>query len=108
MRLYHGAHTEYTLHVGQCYTDSETAASRYAGYGEMAEVAISLDGLTVLEIDGYDSDTDVAPGDDGENENGADVIIYDDQDENGREHVTYRLMSPKAIAAVEIIETWEN
>ncbi len=36
-----------------------------------------------------------------------DVIIYQDEDVYGRRHETYRLMSARAVAAVNVIEVEE-
>ena len=101
MRLHHGAHTEYVLHVGQCYTDDERSAEIYANGGSVATIEIDLSDLIVVEVEDYDHDDNMAPGDDGKTR-GADVLIYQDEDERGRTHTTYRLMTRAAVATARI------
>lgn len=112
LTLYHGAHTRFALHVGQCFAPDERSAESYAdGSGIVAEIDLSLDGLDVWEVDGYDWDTDTAPGDSLDSlaeyglpiDGSVDVIIYDDADQYGRRHKTYRLLSERAVAAVSIV-----
>lgn len=104
MLLYHGAHTQFALHEGICLTDDASSAKRYAEeHGEVAIVDVDLVGLRVVQVEGYDKDDNWAPGDDG-NEWEADVLIYDDADWSGWEHVTWRLMTPEAIDAAEVID----
>lgn len=100
MEMFHGAHTAFALHVGQCFTPDEGSAVRYAAkLGQLARIEVELDGLRVLEVEGYDMDSDLAPGDDG-NGLGADVLVFDDMDEAGRSHTTYRLMTQAAVDVV--------
>jgi hypothetical protein len=103
--MYHGAHTRFALHVGQCFTDSAASAARYAGTrGTIAAVTIDFDGLVVVEVDGYDHDSNTAAGDDGDAQ-GADVLVYDDADESGRWHRTWRMMTARAVSAVTVDKT---
>jgi hypothetical protein len=108
MELYHGAHTDFTLHTGICFTDSVMVAANYAGMnGEVGIIEADLSGLEVVDLGlGYNHDENVAAGDDGE-DLGADVLIYDDEDINGRIHTTWRLMTEAAVAKVTIVETLE-
>ena len=101
MRLHHGAHTAFTAHKGLCLTPSCSAAMTYAQSGLLVLADIDLDGLTVLEVDDYDRNTDDAPGDDGD-AHGADVLVYADETETGLAHRTYRLMSAAAIARLQV------
>lgn len=103
LTLFHGAHTAYVPHVGQCYTPDERAAEIYAdhGRGVISEVKLDLTGLRVVEVEPYDWDADEAPGDRRRQRYKADVIVYQDATETGREHLTYRLMSKRAVAAIE-------
>lgn len=99
--LAHGAHTRYTPHVGQCYTDDDMSARHYAGqHGQVAWISLDLDGLSVLQLDhGYDREANEAPGDNGE-DYGADVIIYEDEDGHGFSHTTWRLMTKRAVESI--------
>jgi hypothetical protein len=96
------------LHEGVCLADDEGPAAEYAlsahGTHLVHTVTLALDGLEVLEVDGYDHDGNTAPGDDGEGY-GADVIIFDDETPHQHRHVTYRLMTPAALAAVTVTGT---
>ncbi len=100
MKLYHGAHTEYTLHIGQCYTDDKECALAYGSH--LGKIELDLDDLTIAHVAGYDRDEDFAYGDDGENPEGCDVAVYDDEDIYGNGFKTYRLMTQAAIDAATI------
>lgn len=98
--LVHGSRTAPTLHAGQCWTDDTDSATTYAGPGGwLTYVEIDLAGLVVREVPGYDRTADVAPGDDGD-AHGADVLVYEDEDQHGRQHRTWRLMTPAAVGRV--------
>lgn len=101
-RMYHGAHTRFSVHQGLCLTDDAMAAGHYACEGEVATMDVDLSGLRLVEIDGYDPETNTAPGDDG-NDHGADVLIYADSDPNGWTHRTWRLMSAAAVARITVV-----
>lgn len=110
--LYHGAHTAYTLHEGQCYTSDREVAEWFARRGVVATIEIDLDALVVEECPGYDHDQNYAPADDPEYrraaaERGVDVLVYDDEDELGRMTTCYRLVSERALAAVRVVEVEE-
>lgn len=108
--MYHGNADEITLHAGLCLAGDEDIAADYAtGFdGRVHEVELNLDGLTVVELDeGYDWDSNTAPGDGGETYadeagNVADVIIFADGTASGRRHETYRLMTGKALAGATV------
>ena len=108
MKLYHGAHTAYTVHIGQCYTDDKDCAKAYADGGQLATVEINTDGLSVVEVAAYDRDEDFAYGDDRRNPIGCDVAVYDDEDIHGNALVTYRLMTAAALAAVTVAKIKEQ
>lgn len=102
--LYHGAHTRFSLHVGQCFTDRLASAVVYQGScGYLAEVAINLDGLTVVSVESYDRDTNTAVGDSAADVATADIVEYDDEDERGCRHRTWRIMTERALAAVTVV-----
>jgi hypothetical protein len=111
--LHHGAHTKFSLHIGQCFTDDRSAADSYACQGragEIATISADFDGLRVVELDaGYDRDANSAPGDDDAAElaaeHGADVIIYDDEDIRGQSHRCWRLLTEAALGAIGDVST---
>lgn len=102
--LYHGAHTKYEPHLGQCYTDDQSAAYTYADQGmhdgETAEIEIDLSSLIIERVDGYDRDADAAPGDRDIAGLACDIIWYTDEDIRGREHECWRIVSARALAAI--------
>ena len=107
--LYHGSHRgELVTHLGLCLTSDEDAATVYVGYdtANVYEVRIDLGGLNVLHVDTasdlYDRDEQRWPGDDADPTcyGDADVLVYDDEDECGNRHDTYRLVSTRALAAI--------
>ena len=109
MSLYHGTRSAtFTASIGLCLTPDQDAAARYARRsGTVYEVAISLDSLTVLDVEVAQSDIDNNdwPGDSDESvaalvAQGADVVRYTDMDEQGYTHTTLRLLTPTAVAAV--------
>lgn len=111
--LYHGAHTAYALHIGQCYTDCRDSANDYRqGAGVLAAIEIDLDGLTVVEVAGYDHDSDEAPGDRNPavlaEELGADVVVYSDETVMARQHQTWRLLTQRALDAISNTEEQDD
>ena len=107
MSYYHGTHrNEMVPHEGLCLTASEDVAARYAGMsGSVYAVRIDTASLNVVEVPGYDHDTNEAPADDegyraARAAEGADVLRYEDEDDTGRVHVCYRLISERALAAI--------
>lgn len=102
--IYHGAHTAYVAHIGQCYTTDRDAADAYARRsGIVVEASIDLAGLVVADVDGYNRDEDESPGDRGIGEwaaLGIDVIRYEDEDERGRAHDCIRIISDRALSAI--------
>lgn len=106
--MYHGSHTNETLiiHEGICLTDDYSTAEHYAGGGWVHEVEIDMDSLTVERVEGYDHDTNSCPADSAEYRaakaaEGVDVLVYEDEDDRGREHTCYRLISDRALRAVK-------
>lgn len=101
--MHHGSfRSDITPHLGFCLTDDADTAACYAtDRGYLATINLDLAGLTVTHLDGYDAETNWAPGDDHEHHD-ADVIAYDDADENGRRHQTWRLVSAAAVAACTV------
>lgn len=97
---YHGTRNELAIYEGICLTTSESSARTY---GAVTEASISLDGLTVQTITGYDHDTNAAVGDRAAEiaaliDAGVDAVEYEDEDDRGRPHDCLRLLSPRAIA----------
>jgi hypothetical protein len=109
--LYRGTGSETDRGLGTCWATSiRTAASYVGGAGDEAvvlEAELDLAGLEVVEVDGYDRDDNWAPGDDGDFERwGADVLVFEDEDPFGRPHWTWRLVSNKAVAALDVVDVW--
>ncbi len=107
--LYHGSHKNkkaLKVHAGLCLTDRAEVAEQYAGRkGTTYWVDVELAGLVVMSAGGYDRDRNEAPGDTDESiqewlTKGADVVRYEDEDEQGRRHDCWRLLSAKSLAAV--------
>lgn len=110
IELFHGAHTGWAAETGTCLTPDFAVAERYAkGSGIVVRVALDTDALVVRRlVVGYDRETNTAPGDDVSElieleAAGVDVIVYRDEDEHGRSHTTYRLVSDRAVAACSVI-----
>jgi len=106
--LYHGAHSKLTIgHEGQCFTDDLNVAQTFArSNGSIISVELDDGALVVEWCDGYDHDTDDCPADHADFRaaaaaRGVDVLCYDDEDEQGRELTCWRIVSARAIAAVQ-------
>jgi len=109
--MYHGSHNNLRKtgapHIGLCLTDSLSSAETYAGrWGTVYEAELDMSELEVVEADAYDHDSDAAPGDNGEYPD-ADVIVYEDEDERGQSHTTWRLVSARAVTACTLTEIEE-
>lgn len=110
MVMYHGNGDTLTPHIGICLADDIDIARDYAIYGghrsepRVHTVEIDLTGLRVVEVDGFDRDENVAPGD-GDDAFDADVIVFEDETIRGTRHTTWRLMSVSALAAVRPVAT---
>lgn len=95
--LFHGTdRTEFVAHAGVCLTNSEERARDYGGNVFAIEV---VDGTcaSATRVDGYDRDTNTAPGDDGDGEG---WIEYADESPYGRAHTTWRAMDDDALSAI--------
>jgi hypothetical protein len=102
MNVYHGSHNNLlgtgSAHEGMCFTESIDSAESYG-----SEIyTLDLDGLTIVECDGYDREENYAPADSSayRSKFDCDVIKYDDEDEHGRQHTCYRILSARAIERV--------
>lgn len=110
---YHGARFAHLV-GGTCLTSQPAAAALYAGArGEVAQVVVSLAGLTVRAVEA-DETAGVGPGSwpgDTAAERsvleaeGVDAIEYRDCAEDGSEIDCFRLISARAIAACTITAT---
>ena len=104
----HGAHRgELVVHVGICLTDDADSAQAYADVsdtGTVHVIEIDMGGLRVVQVDGYDRDTNESPADDdaasAAREYDADVIRFSDEDPMGQEHTTWRLLTQAAVDAI--------
>lgn len=92
---------------GWCLTDDRDAALRYGPY--VAVVEIDLDALTIVEVDGYDREANYTPADSAafRAAQNADVLGYDDENEHGEYHYTWRLASAAAVAAARIVRVYD-
>lgn len=108
MTLYHGHHTGTpTLHEGICLTADIDCARHYAGAGHIAAVTLP-EWAVVADCPGYDHDENDCPADHATYRaaaaaRGVDVLTYDDEDETGRAHTCYRLVSDRVLAAASLI-----
>lgn len=111
---YHGARVA-RITAGTCLTSQPEAAIQYAGSrGEVAQVVVRLDGLTVREVQ-VDEAAGWGPGSwpgDTEGERaaleaeGVDAIEYRDCAPDGAEIDCFRLISSRAVAACEVAVTY--
>ena len=89
MILAHGSRSQnWTPAYCPCFTDRVDAALAYAGSSGWVHI-YEVDVSGAVELDGYDHDSDEAPGDDGTLP--ADVVTYADADVTGRQHTTWRI-----------------
>jgi len=106
--LYHGAHTRFALHLGQCWTPEVKSADAYADQsGEVQVAEVALGNLEIVDADNYDWDADEAPGDRGVDSLMGDIVRYADADVFGRAHTTYRIVSQRALDAFRAAECYE-
>lgn len=85
------------------WTNDFESAKSYAAYGRgvMYSVEFYESDWNIAEVEGYDHDADYTPADDEDfrsyyRRRGVDVLLYDDEDERGREHLTYLPISAAA------------
>ena len=104
---YHGAHGQgaysWEPHQGLCLTDDYDAARHYAGERGTVYVITVPDDLTVLDSDdGYDHEANSCRWDDlCELEDcGHDIVSYQDEDEWGHQHTTWRIASERAVEMI--------
>ena len=102
VEVYHGTHrADVELHVGQCWADSADIAREY-GDEAVASANLDLEGLSVAIVEGNRADN-CWPGDatwPTDIDAGVDVLAYVDSSYSGADHITWRLMSERAIAAL--------
>ena len=113
MILYHGTtQAELPLHPGLCLAASDTCAGQYRAYNGgryVHEASLALGALTVLDLDeGYDRDANLAPADLDPASFDADVIVFTDETPGGKEHLTYRLLTARALAALTVTGTTDE
>ena len=103
---FHGTdNEEFQAYVGLCLTQCELSAGDYGG--NIFPLWLNLDGLRVVDANHLvDRENQNYPGDRNPcelaSEIDADVIFYDDETCRGRSHDTWRLLTPAAVAAVEV------
>ena len=105
MELHNGRRRQQdpALYIGVCFTDDIEIAE---GYGEIVTTIEMPKGLEVLEVEvsREDIDNNDWPGDTEEGcaafaADGVDVVRFEDMDENGVGHTTWRLVSQRAVDA---------
>ena len=108
MTLYHGTRRSLVAHSGLCLTSSSESAAWYGG-GECYRLSVDLDGLTgrSYEVSREDRDNNEYPADRAADRaalvaEGVDYVEYQDQDEQGQAHDCIRLLSPAALARVDV------
>jgi hypothetical protein len=116
--LYHGGHSGFTIHEGQCFTDDVDVALAYTQGSDdsrLAVVSLDLRALIVEDCEGYDHDENDCPADSHAYRSaaaarGVDVLRYEDEDDRGRAITCWRVVSDKALAAIEVREvlTYED
>ena len=92
-------------HVGLCLSDEIASVISYAPSGTL--YVFELSGANVVDVDGgWDHDSVVAVGDDGDFSayGNADAICYDDSDMNGRDHETIRIASAAGVTALRLVK----
>ena len=89
MILYHGSENKnWAPHDGACFTDSLDSA---ANYGDWIQVIELCEDVEWVAVEGYDRETNTAPGDVDPAILPAPVVEYDDEDPCQREHTTWRI-----------------
>ena len=115
--MYHGAttctHTAngWAPHAGACYTDNLAAAMAYAGRDGVVYI-VEIDTSDAIELDGYDRDTDTAAGDADLAALPGDLVTYADEDEYGRQHNCWRVVTDnyavRVIRSITVQELVDN
>lgn len=108
--LYRAHRQSEALHTpkeGWCLTDDIDLARRYGRY--VAFVEVDLDTLVVTEVEGYDRVENHTPADSKAfratyAEQGVDILGYEDENEVGEWHYTWRLISDAASAASRVLK----
>lgn len=110
---FHGA-TAPAIHVGFCITDRFESAELYAtdknAGSTVAEVKVDTAGLTVVEVADFADNGNgdwVAYGDDTADVAEADIVTFLDVGLHFETHRTWRLMTSAAVAAAEIVGTYQ-
>lgn len=115
MILYHTtARAGWKPHIEASLTDRSGALDYGRGRGDRSTFVVDLDvsDLTVERVDMATRerrslrDEQIYPGDaDDPYEYDADVITFDDEDERGGQHTTFRLLTTAAVAAAKVIRS---
>jgi hypothetical protein len=91
---------------GWCLTNEIEAARAYGRF--VAVVEIDDTGLVEVDVDGYDRDNNTTPADSAAFRAalaaaGHDVVVYDDENEKGEYHLTWRLLTTRAVASCRVV-----
>lgn len=104
MEFFHGTHRKNPeVHVGQTYADNQRTADNYSSK-DTFRGEVNLDGLKVAHVKRFnrddinygalgDSDRDIAAL----RRRGIDMLKYEDEDPENRQHTAYRIVSDKAL-----------
>lgn len=102
--VFHGTNQQSpVLHVGQTFADNEETADRYSD-AKTFSGKVDLGGLKIAHVKPFDRD-DANYGAIGDSEKdiqalqekGIDLLVYDDEDPDNRQHKAYRVVSEKAL-----------
>lgn len=111
MQLFHGSRSKFTAHVGICLTDDRSAAADYAqgmgACGDVTTVNLSFAGLRVLKARRFDEGSRDACGDTTAEiaalqKRRVDVVEFEDEAPGGRRHMTWRVITKKALKALTV------
>lgn len=111
MQLFHGSRHSFTPYVGLCLTDDRDAAADYAQgmgvCGDVTTVNLAFAGLRVLKARRFEQGSRDACGDSAEEiarlqKRRVDVVEFEDEAPGGRRHMTWRIISKKALAALTV------
>lgn len=109
MKLYHGTNNEaLDLHCGVCFTDRFSAAQAYGK--NVFEVEFEVGSLKAVDASNkVDRDNGFWPGDTTasrdhyECNEGADLLFFLDETQEGTEHETYRFLSDESLEALCVL-----
>lgn len=104
MEFFHGTRMKNAdLHIGKTFADNQQTADNYAS-DKTFQGNVDISGLKIARVKRFDRDDPNygAVGDTDDDiadlqDRGIDLIEYDDEDPNNKEHTAYRIVSDKAL-----------